>query len=456
MTHLITNKLFSAISTGDQAQLHWRVSSREAQLFSIQSPTEDAFAKATNTYGSSALIKALLTHLFTTELPGPGSELVHDELTYYLPVNLHDELNIIIKVIKKNTAQHLLIFSVTCHNQTSALVCAGKITIKPSATTITEPQPARPEIVLFNTGYKFKQLMSQAQALPHTPRVAVVHPMNTETLKAVIISAENHLIIPIIIAPLKKLKPIADELNVDLQQYTCIDVEHSHAGAQKAVSMARNGEVDALMKGSLHTDELLHEVVDNKCGIRTDKRISHCFLMDIPTYPRILTITDAAINIAPDLLDKQSITQNAIDLMHALGNEKPKVAILAAVETVNPKMPATIDAASLCKMTDRGQITGGIIDGPLAFDNAISRTAANIKGIDTPVAGDVDVLVVPNLEAGNMLVKQLSYLTGAVGAGVVLGAKVPIILTSRADPPLAREASCALVKHLFCKSKSTA
>jgi phosphate acetyltransferase len=456
MTNLITNKLFADIKINDQAQMHWHVSSREAQLFSIQSPTDDAFAQATNSYGSSALIKALLTRLFTTELPGPGSELMHDDLNYYLPINLHDELTITTQIIEKKLKEQLLIFSIKCINQQSAVICDGKVTVKPSATIITEPVPEHPEIVLFNTAYKFKKLMAQAQAMPNTPRVAVVHPMNTETLKAAIDAATSNLIIPIIIAPMKKLKLIADELKIDLTKYTCIDVPHSHAAAQKAVSMARDGEVDALMKGSLHTDELMHEVVDSVTGIRTDKRISHCFLMDIPTYPRPLTITDAAINIAPDLLDKQGITQNAIDLMHALGIEQPKVAILAAVETVNPKMPATIDAASLCKMADRGQIKGGIIDGPLAFDNAISRTAADIKGIVTPIAGDVDVLVVPNLEAGNMLVKQLAYLTGAVGAGVVLGAKVPIILTSRADPPLARETSCALVKYLVCKTKTAA
>jgi phosphotransacetylase len=381
---------------------------------------------------------------------------MHDDLNYYLPINLHDELTITTQIIEKKLKEQLLIFSIKCINQQSAVICDGKVTVKPSATIITEPVPEHPEIVLFNTAYKFKKLMAQAQAMPNTPRVAVVHPMNTETLKAAIDAATSNLIIPIIIAPMKKLKLIADELKIDLTKYTCIDVPHSHAAAQKAVSMARDGEVDALMKGSLHTDELMHEVVDSVTGIRTDKRISHCFLMDIPTYPRPLTITDAAINIAPDLLDKQGITQNAIDLMHALGIEQPKVAILAAVETVNPKMPATIDAASLCKMADRGQIKGGIIDGPLAFDNAISRTAADIKGIVTPIAGDVDVLVVPNLEAGNMLVKQLAYLTGAVGAGVVLGAKVPIILTSRADPPLARETSCALVKYLVCKTKTAA
>jgi phosphotransacetylase len=304
-----------------------------------------------------------------------------------------------------------------------------------------------------DTKFKFKKLMAEAQRMANTPRVAVVHPMNEPTLEAAIVAAKNNLIIPIFVAPIKKLEPIARKIGVDLSEYTCVDVPYSHAAAKRAVEMARNDEVDALMKGSLHTDELMHEVVDSQTGIRTDKRISHCFVMDVPTYPLMLTITDAAINIAPDLICKQHIVQNAIDLLHSLGNAKPKVAILSAVETVNPKMPSTLDAAALCKMADRGQIKGGILDGPLAFDNAISKSAADIKGIKTPIAGAADILVVPDMDAGNMLVKQLAYLTGAIAAGIVLGAKVPIILTSRADLPLAREVSCALVKHFIFHHK---
>lgn len=454
MTKTISNIPFADIHVGDETALNWHVSTREAQLYSIQSPADDELARAGNSYGTSAVVKALLSQLFTTELPGPGSELINEDLHYHRCINLHDDLRVVIKVKEKRSKDQLIIFTVTCHNQKDILIADGHVIIKPSSTSITEPKPEHPDVVMFSTGYKFKQLMRQAKAVPNIPRVGVVHPMNADTLKAAIVAAESKLIIPIIVASLKKLKRFADEIGVDLKKYECIDVPHSHAAAQKAVEMARNGEVDALMKGSLHTDELMHEVVDKITGIRTDKRITHCFVMDIPTYPKPLTITDAAINIAPDLIDKQGIVQNAIDLLHALGNENPKVAIVAAVETVNPKMPSTIDAASLCKMADRKQITGGILDGPLAFDNAISRTAANIKGISTPIAGDVDILVVPDLDSGNMLVKQLAYLTGAVGAGVVLGAKVPIILTSRADPPLARETSCALVKYLFNKTKT--
>ena len=454
MTHTITNKLLADIQIGEQAEIRWHVSARETQLFNIQSPADDIAAKSTNTYGTSLLIKALLTRLFKTQLPGPGSELHNDNLNYYDLIKFDDDLTLTVRVSEKDPETQFLILDIECRNQETILICDGKVTLKVCNEIISEESPEVPEIVLFNTGFKFKHLIAEAEKLPNTPRVAVVHPMNTATLQASINAAKSNLIIPIFVAPLHKLKTIAKEIKVDLTQYTCIDVPHSHAAAKRAVEMARNGEVDALMKGSLHTDELMHEVVDATTGIRTDKRITHCFVMDVPAYPKPLTISDAAINIAPDLFDKQNIVQNAIDLVQALGTKTPKVAILAAIENVNPKMQATIDAASLCKMADRGQITGGILDGPLAFDNAISRSAADIKGIKTPVAGEVDILIVPDLDSGNMLVKELSYLSGAIGAGIVLGAKVPIILTSRADPPMAREASCALVKYYLCHKNS--
>ncbi len=241
---------------------------------------------------------------------------------------------------------------------------------------------------------------------------------------------------------------------MDLSPFCVIPTEHSHAAAEKAVAMARAGEVDAVMKGSLHTDELMHAVVAPYVGLTTERRMSHVFVMDVPTYPRPLFITDAALNIYPTLEEKRDIVQNAIDLAHVLGIQIPKVAILSAIETVNPKIHSTLEAAALCKMADRGQITGGVVDGPLAFDNAISREAARTKGIISPVAGQADILVVPDLESGNMLAKQLEYLADAQGTGIVLGARLPIVLTSRADNPQSHIASCALAlllvhsKHL--------
>jgi phosphotransacetylase len=257
-------------------------------------------------------------------------------------------------------------------------------------------------------------------------------------------AAQKGLIIPILVGPETKIREVARKAGIDLGTTRIVDVPHSHAAAAKAVELVRLGEAELLMKGSLHSDELLGAVVAKDTGLRTGRRISHVFIMDVPTYHKVLIVTDAAINIAPTLEEKADICQNAIDLARTLGLRKPKVAILAAVETVTSKMPATLDAAALCKMAERGQITGGVLDGPLAFDNAISKDAARIKGIESEVAGEADILLVPDLQSGNMLAKQLSFLANADSAGVVLGARVPIILTSRADSVRARIASCGV------------
>ena len=277
---------------------------------------------------------------------------------------------------------------------------------------------------------------------------AVAHPCEETALAGAMEAAEKRLIIPILVGPEAKIREIAKAHGIKLGQTRIVDTAHSHESAAKAVELVRNGEAELLMKGSLHSDELLGAVVARETGLRTARRISHVFIMDVPTYHKVLIVTDAAINIAPTLEDKADICQNAIDLGITLGLRKPKVAILAAVETVNSKMQATLDAAALCKMADRGQIKGGVLDGPLAFDNAISAEAAAIKGIESKVAGDPDILLVPDLEAGNMLAKQLSFLAHADSAGLVLGAKVPVILTSRADSLRSKVASCAVAALL--------
>ena len=273
---------------------------------------------------------------------------------------------------------------------------------------------------------------------------AVAHPCDESSLKAAVDAAEGDLIRPILVGPQARIRAVAEQCGLDIAAFRLVDAPHSHAAAAKAVEIVRAGDAETLMKGSLHTDELMAEVVRKEGGLRTERRISHVFIMDVPTYAKPLAVTDAAINIFPDLETKVDIVQNAIEMAHALGRELPKVAILSAVETVTPKIPSTIDAAALCKMAERGQITGALLDGPLAFDNAISKEAAAIKGIRSEVAGDADILVVPDLEAGNMLAKQLSFLANADAAGIVLGARVPIILTSRADTVRARMASCAV------------
>lgn len=282
-------------------------------------------------------------------------------------------------------------------------------------------------------------------AKDHPPlRTAVVHPVDKTSLSGAVAAAARGLIEPVLIGPEHKIRAVAEAEGLDLAPFTLVPTEHSHAAAEQAVTLARAGEVHALMKGSLHTDEFLRPVVAKETGLRSERRMSHVFAFDVPAYARPLFITDAAINIYPGLEQKRDIVQNAIDLALALGIEVPKVAVLSAVETVTSSIQSTLDAAALCKMADRGQIVGGIVDGPLAFDNAVSPEAVAIKGIVSEVAGQADILVVPDLEAGNMLAKQLEYLGGAEGAGIVLGARLPIILTSRADDTISRLASCAL------------
>jgi phosphate butyryltransferase len=296
---------------------------------------------------------------------------------------------------------------------------------------------------------KYEALLERCRGLEPVP-TAVAHPCEESALRGALEAAEKKLITPILVGPKAKIAEVARKAKLDTSHTEIVDTPHSQESASRAVALVREGRAELLMKGSLHTDELLAAVVARDTGLRTGRRISHVFLMDVPTYHKVLIVTDAAINIAPVLEDKADIVQNAIDLARTLGLERPKVAILAAVETVNSKMQATLDAAALCKMAERGQIKGGLLDGPLAFDNAISQEAAKTKGIRSEVSGDADILLVPDLEAGNMLAKQLSFLANADSAGLVLGARVPIILTSRADSVRSRIASCGvamLVAH---------
>jgi phosphate acetyltransferase len=302
---------------------------------------------------------------------------------------------------------------------------------------------------------RYDRLLRAAQALPPVA-TAVAHPCDRVSLEGVVEAARLGLVEPILVAPLNRIRRVAEEAGLDIAGYPFVASAHSHDSAAKAVELVRQGKAEALMKGSLHTDELMGAVVARDTGIRTERRISHCFVMDVPGHENPLIITDAAVNIAPDLAAKVDIVQNAIDLGHALQFEEVRVAILSAMETVNPKVPSTVEAAALCKMADRGQITGGVLDGPLALDNAIDAEAAEIKHIVSPVAGRANVLIVPDLEAGNMLAKSLSFLAGADAAGIVLGARVPIILTSRADSVTTRLASCAVASLVAAARRQNA
>ena len=306
-----------------------------------------------------------------------------------------------------------------------------------------------------NDHEKYRRLIERCKALPPT-RTAVAHPCDESSLQAVMDAAKAGLIAPILVGPRARIVAVAKEHAIDISKLEIVDAPHSEASAAAAVALVREGRAEALMKGSLHTDELMGAVVRRDTGLRTARRISHCFIMDVPDYADALIITDAAVNIAPSLKDKVHIVQNAIDLARDLGLTEVRVAILSAMETVNPDVPSTLEAAALCKMADRGQITGGLLDGPLALDNAISAESAAIKKIASPVAGHANVLIVPNLESGNMLAKSLVLLAHADAAGIVLGAKVPIILTSRADSLIARLASCAVATLIANARRSNA
>ena len=387
--------------------------------------------------------EAFFSYLLNRRLPGPGTTILAHNLTFGGRIAMGDTLSATITAKEKRPEGSVIVFDCRCTDQSGELVASGTAAVTAPTTRISYTDLATPEVIFRRTD-AFARLIRSCEGMP--PVVcAVVHPCDHDSLLGPIEAAKRKLIDPVLVGPEGKIREAAQAAGVDITPYRIVDTEHSHAAAEKAVAMARAGEVEAIMKGSLHTDELMGAVVPSATGLRTTRRISHIFIMDVPTYPRVLLVTDAAINIAPGLKEKADIVQNAIDLAHALGVGEPKVAILSAVETITPDIPSTLDAAALCKMADRKQITGGVLDGPLAFDNAVSEQAARTKKIDSPVAGRADILLVPDLEAGNMLAKQLQYLAGADAAGIVLGTRVPIVLTSRADSVRTRLASIAVM-----------
>lgn len=394
----------------------------------------------------SVAAEAFFSYLLNRRLPGPGTTILAQNLKFQGRMTVGDTLTATITAREKRPKGAIVIFDCRCANQAGDEVASGTATVAAPTRRISYSNLATPEVIFRRTDALARLIQSCAGLPPVT--CAVAYPCDSDSLLGPIEAARRGLITPVLIGPEAKIRAVAKAAGVDLSPYRIVDAEHSRAAAEKAVAMARAGEAEALMKGSLHTDELMAAVVSSATGLRTSRRVSHAFVMDVPTYPRLLIITDMAINITPGLKEKVDIVQNAIDLSHVLGIVQPRVAILSAVETVNPDIPSTLDAAALCKMADRKQITGGILDGPLAFDNAVSEQAAKTKKIDSPVAGRADILLVPNLEAGNMLAKQLQYLAGADAAGIVLGARVPIVLTSRADSVRTRLASAALMARV--------
>jgi phosphate acetyltransferase len=460
---IIENRTFDEIAIGDSASLSRTLSKDDIALFAIMSGDvnpahlDESYARASmcghHIIGHGMWAGAIVSAVLGTRLPGPGTIYVAQDLQFLKPLGLGDTITVTVTAREKRPDKPIVIFDCHCRNQNGEEVVTGTAVTMAPAEKIRRPRVALPELQLRRHD-RYQQLVSLCASLEPIP-TAVVHPCDQTSLEGAVRAAEARLIVPVLVGPEAKIRSIAQSQGLDITPYEIVSTEHSHAAAAKAVAIARTGKVEALMKGSLHTDELMAEVVNKDTGIRTARRISHVFIMDVPTYPKPLFITDAAVNIAPNLEDKVDIVQNAIELARALRIEKPKVAILSAVETVTSKIPSTIDAAALCKMSERGQITGGILDGPLALDNAISPEAASIKNIKSPVAGDADILLVPDLESGNMLAKELSFLANADAAGIVLGARVPIILTSRADNVRTRLASCA-VAALYAQARRIA
>lgn len=449
----LKNRTFDELRVGDTASLVRIVGRDDIDLFAAVSgdtnPAHlDATFAATDLFGhivahgmwTGALISAVLG----TKLPGPGTIYLGQDLKFRKPVAPGDTVTATVTVKEKRPENRIVLLDTVCTNKKGDQVLTGTPIVIPPDHTIEWPRMRLPDVSLRRHD-RYEAFVKTARNRPAIS-AAIVHPCSPEAILAAIEVREEGLLEPMLIEPEAKIRAAAEAARISLDGITIEAVLHSHAAAARAVELAVAGKVSVLVKGSLHTDELLGAVVASNSALRTERRISHVYAMDVPAYAKPLVVTDAAINIQPMLEEKRDICQNAIDLLHTLGVEEPLVAVLAAVETVNPKMPATLDAAALTVMAARGQISGAKVDGPLAFDNAISPDAARTKGIISPVAGRADILLVPDLEAGNMLAKQLIYFAGATAAGLVLGARVPIVLTSRADSLNAWIALAALAK----------
>ena len=457
----IENKTFDEIQIGDTASLNRTLSQHDIGLFAIASGDVNP-AHVDEAYAKSGMFHDIIAHgmwggalvsaVLGTELPGPGTIYLNQSLSFRGPVKIGDTVTVSVTVTEKNIEKKRLMLDCLCINQDGKTVTKGVAEVIAPAEKVRRPRVILPDVIFKGRGTRFNEMLERTRGM-QAIRTAIVHPCDEASLSGAMDAFAEDLIIPILVGPRSKIEATATAAGITLDGLEIIDTPHSHASAEVAVELVSKGQADALMKGALHTDELMSEVLKKEAGLRTERRLSHVYVMDIPHYAKPLLITDAAINIQPDLVCKRDIVQNAIELAQALDIDTPKVALLSAVETVSANIPSTLDAAALCKMADRGQITGGILDGPLAFDNAISAEAAKIKGIKSAVAGNADILLAPDLEAGNMMAKQLMYLAGADAAGLVLGARVPIILTSRADDAPTRLASATLAQLYVHKQR---
>ena len=456
----IENVTYDELKIGQSARLLRTLTPADIQAFAaVSGDTNPAHLNAE--YANDTLFHGVIAHgmwggalisaLLGTQFPGPGTIYLEQNLRFTRPVRIGDTLTVLATVTAKDDAKKRVELGCQVSNQKGDIVLSGTARVLAPTEKVRLPKVNTPQIQVFDPQARFQDLLAMGQGLPAV-RCAVVHPCDMESLSGAIDAARHGLIVPVLIGPEARIRHVAQAHDIDLSLAELINTPYSQAAADKAAELAAKGEVEILMKGSLHTDELIHAVLARP-ELRTGRRMSHVFRFDVPLYSKPLIITDAALNILPTLHEKVDIIQNAIDFARVMGIDQPKVAILSAVETVNPGIPSTVDAAALCKMADRGQIRGGVLDGPLAFDNAISAHAAEVKKIESPVAGDADILAVPDLESGNMLAKQLEYLAGATASGLVLGARVPIALTSRADGPMTRVASALLAQLMACNAR---
>ena len=447
----IRNKTWAELSVGDSASLERSCSVQDLVLFAhvsgmvnpLMLPPAASGAPDSQPVAPSMWVGSLISAVLGNILPGAGTLYRAQDLRFLRRVHVGDKLKVTV-VCREKREEPVAVFDTRIEDADGQIVCEGTAEVDaPTATQMTEARDL-PALILDSVDH-FAPLIALAAQLPPL-KTAVVCPEDRNSLGGALLSAQRHLIEPILIGDPGRIHATAKELGADISAYALIAASDPHIAAARAVAMVHEGKANAVMKGAIHSDALLAAVVKKDGGLRTHVRISHVFAMDVPTLDEILFISDAAINIAPDLMTKVDIVQNAVDLAHACGIQQPKVGILSAVETINPNIPSTLDAAVLSKMAERGQIRGAVVDGPLAMDNAIDVEAARTKGIASLVAGHANVLIVPNLEAGNMLAKELSFVARAEPAGLVLGAKAPVMLTSRADNDRARLASCALAQ----------
>lgn len=456
---LMENVTFDELAIGQSAEITRTLTQKDIALFAAVSGDVNP-AHMDEDYAENSPFHGIIGHgmwsgglistVLGTILPGPGTIYLGQDLRFLKPVHLGDTVTVRLSVREKRTDKPVVTFDCLCLNGRGETAVEGTATVLAPREKIRIKRPPTPEADIRERDH-FENILQACRKFGAV-KVAVVHPVTASVIEAVMEAAAEKLIDPVLIGPAARIKTACKECGVKAEDFTIIDTEHSHEAAAKAAAMAAKGEVSAIMKGSLHTDELLGAIVSSSAGLRTERRVSHVYIMNIPAYHKPLMITDAAVNIAPTLEEKADIVRNAADLWHVLFGEgdSPKVAILSAVETVSSRMPSTLDAAALCKMANRGQIAGAMIDGPLAFDNAINMQAVRDKGIVSPVAGDADILVVPNVETGNALAKQMIFFGRADAAGIVLGARVPVILTSRADSTRTRLLSCCVAAALAC------